>query len=55
MNPVLPTLQLSGVAGPAEQQARYFQLMKLTGSSAESMSHLAFAARETGVSADALA
>ena len=28
MNPVLPTLQLSGVAGPAEQQARYFQLMK---------------------------
>lgn len=29
-------------------------LMKLTGSSAESMSHLAFAARETGVSTDAL-
>ena len=28
MNPVQPTLQLSGVAGPAEQQARYFQLMK---------------------------
>ena len=28
MNPVQPTLQLSGVAGPAEQQARYSQLMK---------------------------
>ena len=28
MNPVQPTLQLSGVAGAAEQQARYFQLMK---------------------------
>ena len=28
MNPDLPLLQLSGVAGPAEQQARYFQLMK---------------------------
>ncbi len=28
MNPDLPTQQLSGVAGPAEQQARYFQLMK---------------------------
>ena len=28
MNPDPPTEQLSGVAGPAEQQARYFQLMK---------------------------
>jgi IS30 family transposase len=28
VNPDLPTQQLSGVAGPAEQQARYFQLMK---------------------------
>jgi IS30 family transposase len=28
VNPDLPTQHLSGVAGPAEQQARYFQLMK---------------------------
>lgn len=28
MKPVLPTLQLSGEPGPAEQQARYFQLMR---------------------------
>ena len=28
MHPVPPPLQLSGAPGPAEQQARYFQLMK---------------------------
>ena len=28
VHPVPPNLQLPGVAGPAEQQARYFQLMK---------------------------
>ena len=28
MHPVPPNLQLPGVAGPAEQQVRYFQLMK---------------------------
>jgi IS30 family transposase len=28
VNPVLPTLQMPGEPGPAEQQARYFQLMR---------------------------